>query len=96
MNPLHESALTVFQMLEADEPTKLIRLRDQLMRLGVNAELRDNNAALMVHPPRGRGMPVWVFVGFGGAYYSWQQAQHKHPVVDVAGAAQALKDYVGR
>ncbi|GAA3308778.1 hypothetical protein [Nonomuraea dietziae] len=33
---------------------QLVRLRDALILLGVNAELRDNNTALMVHRPRAR------------------------------------------
>ncbi|MEU8268540.1 hypothetical protein AB0B89_15390 [Sphaerisporangium sp. NPDC049002] len=78
-----------------DEGAKLLRLRDQLTGLGVRAELRDNMSALMVHRPD-NGLPVWVFVGYGGVYYSWQSAEKRHPVNDVAGAAQALADYLHR
>lgn len=82
---------------QSDEAVKLIRLRDALVRLRVRAELRDNNTALLVYPPLPRhGLPVWVFVGYGGAYYSWQAAEKRHPVTDVEGAAQALADYVRR
>ncbi|MEU0486906.1 hypothetical protein ABZ260_48090 [Streptosporangium sp. NPDC006013] len=49
----------------------------------------------MVHRPQ-VGLPVWVFVGYGGAYYSWQSAERRHPINDVAGAAKALADYAGR
>ncbi|SPL87407.1 unnamed protein product [[Actinomadura] parvosata subsp. kistnae] len=41
----------------------------------------------MVHK-RKLGMPVWVFVGFGGAYYSWQCAGQRHPTRDPEGAAK--------
>lgn len=34
---------------QQDEANALIRLRDRLASRGVNAELRDNNSALMVH-----------------------------------------------
>ncbi|MEU8272480.1 hypothetical protein AB0B89_35685 [Sphaerisporangium sp. NPDC049002] len=47
--------------------------------------------------PRPRvGLPVWVFVGFGGAYFSWQSAEKRHPVADLEGAANVLAEYVGR
>lgn len=39
-------------------------------------------------------MPVWVFVGFGGAYYSWQRAERRHPTSDPEGAANALAEYI--
>ncbi|MFI9843959.1 hypothetical protein ACIHFD_43475 [Nonomuraea sp. NPDC051941] len=71
----------------------IVRLRDELTVLGVNAELRDNNSALMVarrHP----GLPVWVVVGPGGAYYSWQDASKQHPTNDPQGAASILAEYV--
>lgn len=57
--------------------------------------LRDNNTALMVHK-REPGMPVWVFVGFGGAYYSWQNAEQRHPTNDPQGAANVLAEYLAR
>ena len=94
MNPIDAAA--VAYMNRTAEANKLIRLRDHLIGLGINAELRDNNTALMVHPPGGRGLPVWVFVGYGGAYYSWQSAEKRHPVSDVEGAAQVLAAYVRR
>ncbi|MFD1547882.1 hypothetical protein [Nonomuraea guangzhouensis] len=78
-----------------EEGDLLIRLRDQLTNLGVNAELRDNNSALMVHRPQ-PGLPVWVFVGYSGAYYSWQSAEKRHPTSDPEGAAYVLADYIAR
>ncbi|MER7500403.1 hypothetical protein AB0L05_16015 [Nonomuraea pusilla] len=93
MNSVMQAAMAGLGRLE--EANALIRLRDRLVRLGVNAELRDNNSALMVHRP-GPGLPVWVFVGYGGAYYSWQQAERRHPVDDVEGAARVLAEYVAK
>jgi hypothetical protein len=77
------------------EAAALVRLRDRLVDLGVNALLRDNNSALLVHRPE-PGLPVWVFVGYGGAYYSWQNAEKRHPVDDVVGAANVLAAYVAK
>jgi hypothetical protein len=78
-----------------EEGAKLLRLGEYLTRLGVRAEVRDNMSALMVHRPD-KGMPVWVFVGYGGAYYSWQSAEKRHSVNDVAGAARELIGYMTR
>ncbi|MEV0197519.1 hypothetical protein [Nonomuraea sp. NPDC050691] len=49
----------------------------------------------MVHRPA-PGLPVWVFVGYGGAYYSWQSAEQSHPVDDVEGAANVLAEYIAK
>lgn len=78
-----------------EEADALIRLRDRLVGLGVNAELRHNSTALLVHRPD-PGLPVWVFVGYGGAYYSWQNAERRHPTSDVEGAANVLAQHVAR
>ncbi|MEV8635602.1 hypothetical protein AB0395_28475 [Streptosporangium sp. NPDC051023] len=77
------------------EALLLTLLRDALLLLGVRAELRDNDSALMIVRP-GVGMPVWVFVGYGGAYFSWQSAEKRHPTSDLKGAAQILAAYVGQ
>ncbi|WP_424528934.1 hypothetical protein ACOZ38_04455 [Sphaerisporangium viridialbum] len=76
-----------------DEGTKLLRLRDHLTGLGVDADLRASMPALLVHRPD-VGLPLWVFVGYGGAYYSWQSAEKRHPVADAEGAALVLADYI--
>ncbi|MFC4588772.1 hypothetical protein ACFO8L_21970 [Sphaerisporangium corydalis] len=76
-----------------DEGTKLLRLHEHLTGLGVDAELRAAMPALLVHRPD-VGLPLWVFVGYGGAYYSWQSAEKRHPVTDAAGAAMVLADYI--
>jgi hypothetical protein len=64
-----------------------VQLREALIALGVVGELRDNNTALLIRRSGG-GMPVWMFVGYGGAYYSWQSAEKKHLVSDVDRAAK--------
>ncbi|MEV0382021.1 hypothetical protein [Nonomuraea sp. NPDC050643] len=94
MNSIMQAVANGFPS-NAEEGDMLVRLRDQLTKLGVNAELRDNNTALMVHK-REPGMPVWVFVGFGGAYYSWQTAEQRHPTRDPEGAAKLLAEYTAR
>ncbi|MDF5752927.1 hypothetical protein [Spongiactinospora sp. TRM90649] len=78
-----------------DEADKLIQLRNALLELQVSAELRDNGAALLIRRPV-PGAPVWVFVGYGGVYFSWQSAERRHPVADVDGAAQVLAKYIAR
>ncbi|RBQ19568.1 hypothetical protein DP939_12510 [Spongiactinospora rosea] len=99
MNPNMAVRLTDMAMTtreeRAAEASKLIRLRDTLRRLDVEGELRDENTALLIRR-REPGMPVWVFVGYGGEYYSWQAAEKRHPVADVEGAAKALAAYIGR
>lgn len=94
MNPIEVAA--VAYMNRTDEADKLIRLRDALTRLNIAAALRENNTALMVTPPGGRGMSVWVFVGYGGQYYSWNSAAKRHPVSDLEGAAKVIAAYVCR
>ncbi|MET9068834.1 hypothetical protein [Streptosporangium sandarakinum] len=97
MNPIMQvaAAFTEHQRRQR-EAFALTRLRDELLKHSIHAELRDNDSALMVHRPGGAGLPVWVFVGYGGAYYSWRSAEKRHPVSDLQGAAQVLADYVGR
>ncbi|MGW4792252.1 hypothetical protein ACWEPC_07540 [Nonomuraea sp. NPDC004297] len=94
MNSIMQAAMNGF-LQNQREGDMLVRLRNQLTSLGVNAELRDNNTALMVHKPE-PGLPVWVFVGFGGAYYSWQSAEQRHPTGDPGGAAKLLAEYIAR
>lgn len=93
MNPI--MAAVAADIAHRDEAAKLIRLSDRLVELSVNAELRDNNTALMVHRPE-PGLPVWVFVGYGGLYYSWQNAEKRHPTDDPEGMAKVLIEYLNR
>jgi hypothetical protein len=94
MNPIMLAAVSGFPQSQ-EESELLVRLRDALTRLGVNADLRDNNSALLVRRPE-PGLPVWVFVGYGGAYFSWQSAEKRHPVDDVEGAANVLAEYIAK
>ena len=55
----------------------------------ISSEVRENVAGLAVHTSLPAGF-VWVFVGYGGEYFSWHGAQHQHPVKDVAGAARRI------
>ncbi|MDP9846980.1 hypothetical protein [Streptosporangium lutulentum] len=96
MNPIMQAAAArLYEQQQQNDALALTLLREALVRLGVRAELRDNDSALMIPRP-GVGLPVWVFVGYGGTFYSWQSAEKRHPVNDVAGAAQVLADYIGR
>ncbi|MEU7835327.1 MULTISPECIES: hypothetical protein [unclassified Nonomuraea] len=94
MNPIMLAAASGFPQSQ-EESELLVRLRDALTRLGVNADLRDNNSALLVRKPE-PGLPVWVFIGYGGAYFSWQSAEKRHPVDDVEGAANVLAEYIAK
>jgi hypothetical protein len=97
MNPVMRAAaerLLQEQQQQEHEARLLVQLRNALLALNVRSELRDNGTALMI--PRTRvGLPVWVFVGFGGAYFSWQSAEKRHPVADMEGAANVLAEYAG-
>lgn len=93
MNSIMAAAMAGLE--QRRESDALIRLRDQLVRLGVNAELRDNNAALMVHRPA-PGLPVWVFVNHDGTHYAWHRPGEGHPVDDAEGAANVLAAYVAK
>ncbi|GAA4952641.1 hypothetical protein HD597_009637 [Nonomuraea thailandensis] len=94
MNSIMQAAMNDF-LQHQREGDLLVRLHAQLTNLGVNAELRDDNTALVVHK-REPGLPVWVFVGFGGNYYSWQSAEQRHPAHDPEGAAKLLAEYIAR
>ncbi len=73
MNPSPQAVAVPSQAVPQDEQQSeavlLTLLQDALLRRGVRAELRDNVTALMIPRPS-VGMPVWVFVGYGGAYFS--------------------------
>lgn len=42
----------------------------------------------------GATLPLWVFVGYGGAFFSWHSGQKRHRVSDVDGAAAVLAAYL--
>ncbi|GLX95880.1 hypothetical protein [Herbidospora sp. NBRC 101105] len=74
----------------------LILLAGQLTEIAIRAELREENRMVLVYPPNGPGLPVAVFIGYGGTCFSWNNAEKRHPVADIKGAADALKEYVTR
>jgi hypothetical protein len=67
----------------------LSELRAALTEYDLSSELRQELAALAV-----RRQPddpaLWVFVAFGGRYFSWNNAENQHPVFDVKGAAHRI------
>jgi len=89
MNPIMLAAMN--GLGQQRDGRALAQLRDRLTSLGVEAELLPDNSALIVRRPE-PGLPVWVFVGYGGAYFSWQSAERRHPVGDVEGAASVLAE----
>jgi hypothetical protein len=97
MNPMRAAAERLAELREQQESEARLlgALREALLKVGVRAELRDNGTAMIIPRPS-VGLPVWVFVGFGGAYFSWQSAEKRHPVADIEGAAKVLAEYVGR
>ncbi|GAA2801341.1 hypothetical protein [Nonomuraea dietziae] len=80
----------------ATELIQLEKLQFRLLRAEhVVASLRPELECLLVYGPE-PCLPVHVFVGYGGAYFSWQNAEKRHPVDDIEGAAQTLAAYVNR
>ncbi|NAS26582.1 hypothetical protein GT755_33510 [Herbidospora sp. NEAU-GS84] len=86
-------------LARTDQPATenyLILLAGQLTEIAIRAELREENRMVLVYPPQGPGLPVAVFIGYGGTCFSWNNAEKRHPVTDIKGAAEALKEYVTR
>ena len=71
----------------------LDRLRARLRSAGIRAEQGPDRAALLVYKP-GASLPIWVFVGYGGASFSWNSGRKCYPVTDIEGAAKALAAYL--
>ncbi|TMR90453.1 hypothetical protein [Nonomuraea basaltis] len=87
--------LTPEALRRQDEARKLVVLRDRLVELGIGAELRENDSTLMVPRPE-PGLPIWVVIEHGGAFYAWDTNHQRHPVHDPQGAALALAHAVKR
>jgi hypothetical protein len=64
-----------------------------LREAGIRAELRQETAALLAYRP-GAELPVWIFIGDGGAFFSWHYGQKRHAVSDVGGAAVVIAAYL--
>lgn len=71
----------------------LAELRAALAEHEVTSELLENLACLAVNRPDSC-YRVWVFIGFRGRYFSWNNAQHQHPVRDIAGAARRIASQI--
>ncbi len=71
----------------------LAGLRAELTEYEVRSEVRDDVAGLAVFTDGGRVI-VWVFVGYSGRYFSWDQDGRQHPVNDMPGAARRIAEQV--
>jgi hypothetical protein len=67
----------------------LAELRAALAEHEIGSELREDLACLAVKA-QAPGSCLWVFVSFGGRYFSWNNAELQHPVRDMQGAARRL------
>jgi hypothetical protein len=76
------------------EVSLLAMLGAQLERAGLRTEQVPGRDALLIYRSAG-SLPVWVFVGNGGACFSWDAGRRHHPVTDVTGAARSLAAYLG-
>lgn len=72
----------------------LAELRAALADHEISSELREDLACLAVKKP-GESVWLWVFVSFGGRYFSWNNAQRQHPVRDMPGAARRVVEQLG-
>ncbi len=80
------------RLREPAEISLLDRLRTEVERAGLHAEPAPDRTALLVYRP-GAPLPLWVFVGCGGARFCWAAGQRSHPVSDIDGAVAALLAY---
>jgi hypothetical protein len=83
-------------MVEAStslEVALLAELRAALTEHMIRSELRASIAALAVETSK-PGAYRWVFVAFGGRYFSWDNADQQHPVSDVEGAARRIAEQI--
>jgi hypothetical protein len=67
----------------------LAELRAALAEHDIGSELREDLACLAVMA-QAPGSCLWVFVSFGGRYFSWDNAELQHPVRDMQGAAHRI------
>ena len=77
---------------EPAEISQLNRLRAEVERAGLHAEPAPDRTALLVYRPDAP-LPLWVFVGCGGARFCWAAGQQSHPVSDIDGTVAALLAY---
>src|SRR5579859_2334609 len=67
----------------------LAELRAALAEHEICSDLREDLAALAVKALTPDSC-LWVFVNFGGRYFSWNKAEFQHPVRDIQGAAHRI------
>lgn len=67
----------------------LAELRAALAEYESSSELREGLALLAVRTPDEPAW-LWVFVSFGGRYFSWDNVQRQHPVRDMPGTARRI------
>lgn len=66
----------------------------ELARLGLAVEIRDANPAVSARIGKG-GLRVWVRVNPSGQLFTWRcDDVDRHPVDDVAGAAEHILGYL--
>jgi hypothetical protein len=73
----------------------LSRLKGRLGMVGVQAELRDHLMSLVVFPPA-PALPVCVFVGGNGNFYTWDGGRSRQSVTEVMKAANELAVFAVR
>jgi hypothetical protein len=71
----------------------LAELRAALAEHEISSEVRRDLACLAVKGAAS-SCCIWVFVGFGGRYFSWDNAEYQHPVRDMSGAAHRIATHV--
>jgi hypothetical protein len=42
------------------------------------------------------GVPLYIFVSESGSYFDWRNAEMRHPVGDVVGAAKKVQGFLRR
>jgi hypothetical protein len=67
----------------------LAELRAALTEHDAASDVREEVGGLAVTTGT-PGVPLWIFVSFGNRYFSWAEANHQHPVNDMAGAARRI------
>jgi hypothetical protein len=70
----------------------VVELCRPLAKIGLNVGMSDARPAAVI---RTRNEPsLWITVDPSGEYFEWDEAQHRHPTTDPAGAAALVLDQV--
>jgi hypothetical protein len=78
-----------------EEVRLLERLGAELARRGVRTDLRRTLPGLAVSTGI-PGVPLYIFVSESGAHFDWRNAEMRHPIGDVAGAAREIRAFLTR